>query len=316
MSARTYALEQSIAASLDFILALQSANGSWTDWALPPGRSSPWTTAYVGYKLRGLPQHLKAKAAPQILAASQWLLDNAFTDGGWGYNRAVGSDADSTSFAMLYLASAGQPVPGAAYTHLARYQGSDGGFSTYLSGGESNSWTVSHPDVTPIALLACLTQPAPDRRILQSGTDYVLKQKTPDGLWDSFWWDSFLYGTEANLSFLRAAKVEIAAPANLSRLQPANAFEIALAISSLLYVDPFGLSPAISDLTDKLIVQQQSDGSWKTAPILRITRRDCFKPWKSSDPGPLYSDPHKLFTTSTVLHALSRAFYRCKGNFL
>lgn len=308
MRTSTYTLEQSIVAGLDFILALQSANGSWTDWNLPPGSSSLWTTAYVGYKLRCLPQHLKAKAASHMLAASHWLLDNEFADGGWGYNGEVGSDADSTSFAILFLASAGRLVPTTAYAHLARYQGSDGGFSTYLSDGHSNSWTISHPDVTPIALLALLTQSAPDRRIVQSGIEYVLEQKNPDGLWNTFWWDSFLYGTEASLSFLHAANVDIAASANLSQFQPANAFESALAISSLLYVDPFGLHTAIRDLTDKLIVQQQHDGSWKSVPVLRVTRRDCLEPWRSSDPGPLYSDPLKIFTTSTVLHALSRMY--------
>lgn len=308
MSISTGTLERSIGAGLDFILALESANGSWTDWDLPPGSSSVWTTAYIGYKMRCLPEHLRAKAAPRVIAASHWLLDNEFADGGWGYNGAVGSDADSTSFAILFLASAGRRVPDAAYTHLARYQCSNGGFSTYLFDGESDSWTASVPDVTPIALLALLTKTAPDYRTLQRGIDYVLEQKTAEGLWNSFWWDSFLYATEANLSFLRATNVEIPAPADLSRIPPANAFETALLISSLLYLDPFGQRTAIRNLADKLIVQQQSDGSWKTAPILRITRRDCFEPWTSNEPGPLFPDPHRLFTTSTVLHALSRTF--------
>lgn len=310
MSTRISTLEQSIAAGLDFILTLQSSSGSWTDWDLPPGSSSVWTTAYVGYKLRRLPQHLKTKAAPRILAASHWLLDNVFADGGWGYNETVRSDADSTSYAILFLAAAGRHAPETAYAHLARYQCLDGGFSTYPSDGESNSWTVSHPDVTPIALLALLTQNVPDRRAIQRGIDYILEQKNPDGLWNSFWWDSLLYGTEVSLSFIRAVNidVEIATPVTLSRTPPANAFETALMISSLLYMDPFGLRTLIQDLADKLILQQQSDGSWKTAPILRITRRDCYHPWTFGDSGPLFSDIHKLFTTSTVLNALSRTF--------
>jgi hypothetical protein len=299
-------LERSIADGVDLILSLQSADGSWTDWDLPPGSSSTWTTAYVGYKLRRLPRHLKAEAAPHILAASDWLLDNAFADGGWGYNAAVGSDADSTSFAILFLASAGRRVPEPAYTHLARYQRPDGGFSTYLPDGRSNSWTVSHPDVTPVALLAVLTQTAPDRRALHRGIDYVLKQQTPEGRWHSFWWDSFLYGTEASLSLLHAVDVEPVAAANLSRFSPANAFEAALLISSLLYTDPSGLRDIVIHLTDALIAQQQPDGGWETTPILRITRRDCPEPWTSDDPSPLFSDPHRLFTTSTALDALSR----------
>jgi squalene cyclase len=307
MGSRLSTLDQAIAAGLDYILTLQSADGSWTDWDLPPGSSPSWTTGYIGYKLRYLPQHLKLKAAPHLIAGSQWLLLNQFTDGGWGYNRAVGTDADTTSFAILFLASSGQQVPVAAYTILAHYQSPDGGFSTYLPEGESNSWAVSHPDVTPLALLALLTQPTPDRHALDHGLEYVLRQKNPDGLWNSFWWDSFLYGTEASLSFLRAHGTAIAAPSGLSLVQPANAFEGALLISSMLYIDPSGFRKTIRDLADKLKTEQQPDGSWKTAPILRITRRDCFEPWASGNPGPLFADPHRLFTTSTVLHALSRS---------
>jgi hypothetical protein len=308
MSTRAHALERSIAGGVDFILSLQSGNGSWTDWDLPPGSSSTWTTAYVGYKLGYLPQHLKAKTVSHILAASDWLLDNAFADGGWGYNATVGSDADSTSFAILFLASAGRRVPDSAYVHLARYQCPDGGFATYMPGSGSRSWTVSHPDVTPIALLALLTRTMPDRRTLHRGTDYVLTQQAPDGLWNSFWWDSFLYGTEASLSLLRAANVAIAAPANLSQFLPANAFETALLISSFLHVDPLGQRSAILDLAEQLIAQQQPDGGWETTPILRITRRDCLEPWASNDPGPLFADPCRLFTTSSVLYALSRTW--------
>jgi hypothetical protein len=306
MSTRARALERAIAAGVNLILSLQSAEGCWTDWNLPPGCSSTWTTAYVGYKLGSLPQHLKDKVAPHILAASDWLLDNAFADGGWGYNVAVGPDADSTSFAILSLASAGQRVPESAYTHLARYQRSDGGFATYLPGDGSGSWTISHPDVTPIALLALLTQAVPDRRALHAGIDYVLQQQTPEGLWHSFWWDSCLYGTEASLSFLDTASVESAVPANPSRRSPANAFETALLISSLLYIDRLGQHATILDLADTLIAQQQPDGGWQTMPILRITRRDCLEPWDADDPGPLFPDLCRLFTTSSVVHALSR----------
>jgi squalene-hopene/tetraprenyl-beta-curcumene cyclase len=314
MRARTHALERSIARGVDLILSHQSVNGSWTDWDLPPGSSSIWTTGYVGYRLCSLPQHLKTSAAPHILAAANWLLANASADGGWGYNAIVGSDADSTSFAILFLASAGRRAPEWAYTHLTSYQRPDGGFATYLPGDGFGSWTTSHPDVTPVALLALLTRGVPDRRALYAGIDYVLMQQTPEALWRSFWWNSFLYGTEASLSLLHTAGVEGAAPANLSRFPPTNAFETALLISSLLYLDPSGLHDVVLDLADRLVAQQHPDGGWEAAPILRITRRDCFEPWESDAPGPLFSDPRRLFTTSTVLHALSRTVVSLDSN--
>lgn len=306
MRASIHALERSIALGVDLLLSRQSVDGSWTDWDLPPGSSSTWTTAYVGYRLCSLPQHLKASAAPHVLAAANWLLANASANGGWGYNATVGPDADSTSFAILFLASAGRRAPERAYAHLASYQRPDGGFATYLPEDGFGSWTASHPDVTPVALLALLTQGIPDCRALRAGIDYVLRQQTPEALWHSFWWESFLYGTEASLSLLHTAGVEGAAPSTLSRLLPTNAFETALLISSLLYLDPSGLHDVVLDLAGRLVAQQHPDGGWEAAPILRVTRRDCFEPWKSDAPGPLFSDPRRLFTTSTVLHALSR----------
>src|SRR5579862_3356209 len=103
---------------LDYILSLQSDDGSWTDWKLPPGTSAIWTTAYVGYKLQLLPGDLRLKAAWSRHASTRFLAENQFEDGGWGYNEAVGSDADSTALAILFLASEGQAVTELAYDRL------------------------------------------------------------------------------------------------------------------------------------------------------------------------------------------------------
>ena len=40
MTALTLALEEAIAAGLDYTLSMQAEDGSWTEWALPPGSSS------------------------------------------------------------------------------------------------------------------------------------------------------------------------------------------------------------------------------------------------------------------------------------
>ena len=299
------ALQDAITAGLNYTLSMQAQDGSWTEWALPPGPSSAWTTAYVGYQLRSLPPELMRQAAPHLMLAAHWQCEHAFTEGGWGYNERVGPDADSTSYAILYLASLGWPVPDSAYAMLAELQRPDGGFATYLPLGEPNSWNVSHPDVTPIALLAMLTQPTPDRALVERGIDYVMQQRTPQGLWHSFWWRSGLYGTRASLSLLDAVGIEMPSSAALTGTVPTNAYETALLISSLLLVNRAGSQGNIGELVDGLIRQQRPDGSWATAPILRITRRDCYTPWDSNDAGQLYAEPSRLFTTATVLHALT-----------
>ncbi len=343
------ALEQAIAAGLGYILSRQAGDGSWTDWDLPPGSSAPWTTAYVGYKLRTLPPDLKARAAPHLAAAARWLADQAFPDGGWGYNALVGPDADSTAHAILFLASVSQPipladattqnaspvrstavrpVPEAAYARLASFQNPDGGFATYLRTFQPNSWNASHPDITPMALLALLTHPAGTyREPVRQGMEYVLRQRTASGLWHSFWWRSCLYGTEASLALLDADGLQATSPAapfpaTLAQIEPDNAFEVALLLSGLLYGSygppgssvsgeprpaiPSGARDIARDLAGRLVREQQSDGSWPSAPILRITRRDCYDPWACGDAGPLYADPHRLFTTATAVHALGR----------
>ncbi len=83
-----------------------------------------------------------------------------------------------------------------------------------------------------------------------------------------------------------------------------NSFERALLLSSLLFF-PRGRERAILDLLDQLVESQEADGSWESAPMLRVTRRDCFEPWKPGDPDRLYCDQNRLFTTATVLEALS-----------
>lgn len=298
-------LQGAIAAGLNYILSMQAADGSWTEWALPPGPSSAWTTAYVGYQLRSLAPDLMKQAAPHLTLAAHWQCDHAFAEGGWGYNERVGPDADSTSYAILFLASVGWPAPDSAYAMLSELQRPDGGFGTYLPLGEPNAWNASHPDVTPMALLAMLTRPVPDRALVQRGIDYILQQRTPQGLWHSFWWRSGLYGTRANLSLLDAVGIEMPSSASLTGILSTNAFEMALLISSLLLVNRAGSQGNISEIVDRLVRQQRPDGSWDTAPILRITRRDCYEPWASDDAGRLYAEPSRLFTTATVLHALA-----------
>src|ERR1700722_10729424 len=93
---RIKSLERVLGSSLEYILSRQRRDGSWGDWALPPGESSIWTTAFVGCRLTGL--------------AATWLEERIFSDGGWGYNEEVGSDADSTALAILFLASQGKRV--------------------------------------------------------------------------------------------------------------------------------------------------------------------------------------------------------------
>ncbi len=308
---RKECIKGSIISSLEYILSYISDDGSWADCQLPPGWSDAWVTAYVGYKLRHVPGRLRKRTADSTLSASKWLLRNEYPDGGWGYNMEAGSDADSTAYALLFLVSEGVEVPVRSYKHLMKFQCGDGGFSTYLANSRTDSWRAPHPDVTPIALQALLTKYVRKNPSIKKGMKYVLKQKTVDGLWNSFWWDSFLYGTEASLSLLDAigARFDKAkTKESLLRVSPKNAFESALLISCILYTFAELGDTNVFELVNQLVQEQRTDGSWESVPIIRLTKNDCFEPWTCKDAGRLYQDPKRLITTSTVLESLCKVY--------
>lgn len=304
-------VERSIISSLEYILSHQSANGSWVDWSLPTGESDAWTTAFVGYKLALIPKGFKDIVIESTDIASEWMLGHSKSDEGWGFNDKIGSDADSTAHAILFLTSCGAAIPERSYGRLKEFQGRDGGFSTYSPGEGFGSWTMSHPDVTPVALLALLTKHGGIDSTICLGIDYILRQRTPEGLWNSFWWDSPLYSIERNLAFLDAVSAysdTARTLENLLQIRPRNAFERSLMISSILYADSRSPPIKIRELVRQLLVEQQPDGSWRSRSILRLTNNSCSEPWNCKDCGPLFSDPHNLFTSATVLGAISRVY--------
>lgn len=304
-------LKQAIGASLEYILTRQSDDGSWVDWDLPPGPSDIWTTAFVGCKLTSVDIGQNPKVNSAIRAASKWLLSSVLDDAGWGYNASVGSDADSTAHAILLLSSQRHTVSEDSYARLRQFQCPDGGFSTYCADGQKNSWVVSHPDVSPVVLQALLTKYSRNEPFVARGVEYVLRQRTAGGVWNSFWWNSFLYSTDANLSLLNALDVRIDTASTegcLRDLITRNAFEAALHLGIILCLDAKGKEAKTHRLVEQLVGEQQPDGSWKSEPILRVTERDCFEPWKAVNPGREFADPNRLFTTSTVIGALSGAY--------
>jgi hypothetical protein len=294
-------LDGAMAKAAQFLLAQQAGAGFWADWRLPPGESRMWTTAYVGYRLGSVAGSVNGAVHEGLRQAADWLLDHQLPDGGWGYNEETGVDADSTALAILFLTAQGRAIPAQALKRLQTFHGEDGGYSTYTSRESFGSWTVSHPDVTALAVMAGLRH-GELAEAARRGLVYASAQRTPEGLWNSFWWDSNLYSSEANLRLWRLAGLQTDDVA-FARIRPGNAFETALLI--LCYVHA-GLEsdPAALELTAGLLSAQHPDGAWKSAPILRLTDRRCYDPWNSDDAGPLFEDEQHVFTSATALAAL------------
>ncbi|MHB1935455.1 MAG: prenyltransferase/squalene oxidase repeat-containing protein [Acidobacteriaceae bacterium] len=310
-SDRIQSLERALGLAVEYILSWQHPDGSWIDWDLPPGQSSMWTTAFVGGKLTGLVSHLRDRTSNSTALASEWLTENMFPDCGWGYNEHVDSDADSTALAILFLAAEGRNVPDSSYACLKSFQCADGGFATFRGHPDLGSWAVSHPDVTPSAILALTTKYGATSEAVDRGVHFVLNRKTSAGIWRSFWWTSFLYSTERSLSLFEAVGLDVdlkVTRKTLLHTRPQHPFESALLLSSLLWLPDVAKDEDVWPLVDQLVEDQGPDGSWRSRPMLRVTRRDCLEPWKPGDPDPLFRDQNHLFTTATVMDAFSKLY--------
>jgi hypothetical protein len=303
-------VEQAVARGSVYIINSQSADGAWTEWNLPPGRSRAWATAFVGYRTRLVPAAQQPGLATARAAASEWLIAHQFDGGGWGYNEWVCADADSTALGILFLASLGIEAPESSYTRLRQLQRVDGGFATY---DEPGSWGAPHPDVTPIAVLALLTKDARSSPCVERGLEYVRRQRDDEsGLWHSFWWTSPAYATEGSVRLLTTAESSFdrrRTRDGLLDFVPQNAFEAGLRLSALLHLD-HAIGDAVDPLIGDMLRRQRSDGSFPSAPVLRVTRRDCAEPWSADDAGEVFQDDGCLFATSVAVECLAGASMR------
>ncbi|MDB5868267.1 MAG: hypothetical protein JWP96_599 [Polaromonas sp.] len=291
---------------LDYLRASQAGAGFWSDWQLPPGESRMWTTAYIGFRLSSLPPHCREGIDENLLRADAWLRASEFREGGWGYAEQTGPDADSTALALLFLRARG--YQGRADRQLAAYQQADGGFSTYRQDASFGAWVQSQPEVSATTLLALLPTPFARSERMLAAMRYLKSSQRPDGLWNSYWWTSCLYATQASLAFLDAAGERPDAArltASLGRIPAPAAFESALLLMCLALLGKAG-QPLAAAHARGLQAGQLPDGSWPSRPMLRLTARSIGEPWLLPEAGPVFSDEKRLFTTATVLAALGQ----------
>jgi len=296
---------------VDFVLAAQSADGAWSDWALPPGPSSDWITAQVGLRLARIGTRERAALAEPLDRAARWLLSRQTESGGWGYSPAVEPDADSTAQVLLFLALLGHPAPRGACAFLSRHQRPDGGFATFEPDSLMGSWCLSHSEITAAALLALRAHPGGlPQGSFARGLAWLLKARRPDGLWNSFWWTTPLPATEPSLALLADLGTPDPPPAALARWIPADSLEAALVLSMTAHE---ATPVRLDELARELLAEQDDDGSWKGAPALRLPSRDCQHPWDTGTSSPLFADPQRLHSTATAIAALAKAERRLAG---
>jgi prenyltransferase beta subunit len=148
---------------VQFLIKMQSPDGAWRDFALEPGESDSWVTAYVGGCLSRVLLELTTPGHDEALnRAIQWLRGVMRAGGGWGYNGNCPVDSDSTALSVLLLSCSENSLPEMCYDRLLEFQRTDGGFATFERRDPANAWGVSHPDVSPVVLHALLTKLPPD----------------------------------------------------------------------------------------------------------------------------------------------------------
>jgi squalene cyclase len=301
-------VSDSLLRAIEFILERQAADGRWRDFELEPGESDQWVTAYVGLQVQSVPARLISKPRHVALArAGDWLIGVMRPDGSWAYNDRCPPDCDSSAHAILFLASQGRRLPEICYERLSRFQKADGGFATYERRDPKNSWGVSHPDVTPVALRALLTRLDPKADAIQAGLGYVRAEGAGRNLWQSFWWDTPLYATLMNLRLLEELRVPYEKSPVLQAVQHAPisklAFESALLTQILIILTP--KFKGLATLRELLFNSQQAGGDWVGSAPLRVTSPAVIAPWESSNPGRVSTDPKSIFTTATAIGALA-----------
>lgn len=304
-----------------FLLANQGRDGLWRDFLTPAGEASGWVTGYVGTAL-----HLAAPDAPALDRTAGTLVATQNADGGWGYNEAVPTDADSTAWALLFLARTGRNDSSCqrAATCLIQYQSAeDGGVPTYRDPGpirrymgvgrwtRFDGWCRPHTEVTAVAGRA-LAETSPEQAA--AAWRFVRSQQRPDGSWSSYWWFSPHYATLQAVELAAQVGDREAldrAAAWVRRSPYHDAFTTALSLSVLAMAGETGepMARALSRLAEL----QQEDGSWPSQPMLRIplpgdrdpnrARRRRIRPGK----GFLVHDQHRTFTTATCVASLARA---------
>jgi hypothetical protein len=234
-------------------------------------------------------------------------------------------DADSTAWALHLAAAVGEsgsaPALRARETVKAHAQ-RDGGVSTYLDAarmrpvaprmrppdGFAAGWcSTSHACVTASAALLGI-EPA---------RDFLRRAQRSDGSWRSYWWDDDAYatalaaealaGTGREDDRLRVAAAVDWAAARIAANMGGSPFPAALCLRVLSLDDTPRTGESREHVTAGLVERQEPDGGWPASARLLAPRPDA----RDRDAGPVPPlatlDENRIFTTATVLSALTRS---------
>lgn len=304
-------LEATLARAVHFLETGFYLAGDWSDFQLIASGGRDWITAYVGLSL--LP--IKTVNLALMTRVGQLLQrDCYYPSGGWGYRPGVPVDADSTSWAVLFLKQSGYPfdlIKGVEVI-LAHQDPADGGFRTYAApeagirqfiqaGADEDltGWCSSHLCVTCTALLALHAVGLPvDATPVRRGLAFMRERQLAEGYWNSYWYRGRTFGAAQAIRVL----CEADDASDVNRLARARVWledgqlsdgswddgitrvsgkviDTAMAVRALLDL-PAPPRERIARGIQWLLTRQRADGSWNSSPILQVPPASDHAPWE------------------------------------
>lgn len=296
-------IDKSLEKAIDFLIDNQN-NGLWSDFCTNHHYESiDWVSAYTALAL------LRANTKVDLSITTNSLAKRQNQNGGWGYNKIASPDADTTSFAIVFLQKFGYNSDlDKARKFIQKHKNLDGSFSsftienvkTYYRTRDINvdGWTVGIPDVTAIVA----------RVISEKGKtiEYLINSQRKDGSFPAYWWNQDIYSTTQIIITLNqyGHKNQIEkAQEWLNKQSSEIPFYQALVIEGLTINNKH--TKKVKDKLNNLLEKQLPDGSWPSYPILRFPHPSNLDPWNDKKRWTNdKKDQKRIFTTATCINAI------------
>jgi hypothetical protein len=330
-------LKGAASAAASWLLGSRTAAGWWRDFALAPGCSDEWVTAYVGCALAA--SHVGGEHLGQAVEqAWELLLGRQRAAGGWAYNALAPADADSTAWTLelaRLLGFADEPAADRARHWLDGHRRVTGGVTTYADSRPIRAftgipeptsfegWTAAHTCVT-----AGVARSLRDRRDIK----YLRRTQEPAGNWSSYWWCEPAYATALAVEALSdaaepgdearlvaavrwgARQVEEGRPSERTKKQ--SAFRLAWCVRLLSIAPESTVSGDTRESRESaarwLLDRQLPSGAWEPSAQLRVPPPDVVDPETFTDwveggriERAVVLDQNAIFTTATALLAIT-----------
>lgn len=299
--------QRAVESGLRFLLAQQAPDGFWRDFELRIGPSEGWTTAWIGSLVTRLPHQRLTRSH---LRQARRAIVNSCGPSGWGYHRRAGADADSTAWALRFLAASGGVPSGSAERLLGPYIDVSGAAHTFVEPG-AGAWATSHPDVTAVTGLALL-EGRSSAGLVEGVRRAMINAHEPGAGWRPYWWQTCAYANARAIEFLsasggtpppiRESLIEwVGTNVPTSPLETAWMLDVTIALGC-----PFiGLN---ADLLAALLSTQAGDGGWPSSAHLLVPPRNDAD---ANAVGP-FADVRRSVTTAGAIAALG-AWLMCRN---